>query len=75
MNWWLAFFGLLELVAIVLLLLWFHERGWKIGYAAGHDKGVKEGFEAGKSYTDNWWIQSEEEVVRESQKIRKEGWP
>ena len=59
----------------VFCAVYFHERGWKRGQSAGLDRGLKEGYEAGKMHADNFWIHAEEAVKQERQKIWKEGWP
>jgi hypothetical protein len=67
-NPWLAvslFVG--ELIAIVVLLLAFHERGYKCGVKDGS----KAGYEHGRRDADNWWISTEREVDQERQKIWK----
>lgn len=57
MSLWLAItIAIGELVAFVVLMLLFHERGWRRGFARGRD----EGYAAGRVAADNWWIGTEQ---------------
>lgn len=74
MNPWLAvslFVG--ELIVIVVLLLAFHERGYRRGRKRGFHEGVEIGYTRGHQDADNWWFGAEQQVDRERQKTWKEG--
>lgn len=74
MNFWLVVSIALPLAFAIWCFVW-HEFGWKRGYGEGFDKGLKDGFEAGKVHADNFWIHAEQDVDQVRQKMRKEGWP
>jgi ribosomal protein L37AE/L43A len=52
---------LAELIGIVVLLLLFHERGWRLGYKRGIEEGHKAGKDFGRALADNWWIGTEQQ--------------
>lgn len=69
---WLIALCVSELIAVVSLLLAFHERGWRRGRKQGLREGHEAGYERGRQDECNWWQGIEQQADRERQKMWKE---
>lgn len=61
--------GIAEIAFVTASCLWFQRRGFRKGFAQGHEAGFGQGHDCGRINAEQWWMQAEIEVQKEREAI------